>query len=120
MPMETARGIIQIESSKNYYWRATRSEPAHSAGSRLRIRRGKEESVGRVRESEREREVEWRERERSREGGECGEGALEAGETVGEVTAGREEDEVILEVARVEGTTSSSRPRRVIRCSIAR
>lgn len=48
MPMETARGIIQIESGKNYYWRATLAgpEPAHSAGSHLRIRGGKEESKG--------------------------------------------------------------------------
>lgn len=56
MPMETARGIIQIESGKNYYWRATRPEPAHSAGSHLRIRGGKEKSEGeRVGERERER-----------------------------------------------------------------
>lgn len=49
MPMETARGIIQIESGKNYYWRATRPEPAHSARSHLRIRGGKEESRERER-----------------------------------------------------------------------
>ncbi|TGZ57397.1 hypothetical protein DBV15_05790 [Temnothorax longispinosus] len=68
MPMETARGIIQIESGKNYYWRATRPEPAHSAGSHLRIRGGKEESGGRGRGSgEKERE---RERDRRDRGGE--------------------------------------------------
>lgn len=58
MPMETARGIIQIESGKNYYWRATRPEPAHSARSHLRIRGGKEES----RERERERSKRLRRR----------------------------------------------------------
>jgi len=63
MPMETARGIIQIESGKNYYWRATRPEPAHSAGSHLRIG-GKEEAAAGERERERERKR--REREKSK------------------------------------------------------
>lgn len=62
MPMETARGIIQIESGKNYYWRATRPEPAHSARSHLRIRGGKEES------RERERKIEETEEERTKGG----------------------------------------------------
>lgn len=75
MPMETARGIIQIESGKNYYWRATRTEPAHSAGSHLRIRGGKEESGGRGRGRKRESEESEEERikggrkERGREEG---------------------------------------------------
>lgn len=37
--METARGIIQIESGKNYYWRASRDESAHSAGAFANTRR---------------------------------------------------------------------------------
>lgn len=32
MPMETARGIIQIESGKNYYWRATRARAGSFRG----------------------------------------------------------------------------------------
>lgn len=81
MPMETARGIIQIESGKNYYWRATRArEPAHSAGSHLRIRGGKEESAGR------------REGGRGREEGNDGEGVM--GEAVEEKKQPRETEEV--------------------------
>lgn len=68
MPMETARGIIQIESGKNYYWRATRPEPAHSARSHLRIQGGKEKSGGRGRAREREKERDRRET-KDRDGG---------------------------------------------------
>lgn len=32
MPMETARGIIQIESGKNYYWRASRGRAGSFRG----------------------------------------------------------------------------------------
>jgi len=73
--METARGIIQIESGKNYYWRATRPEPAHSAGSHLRIRGGKEESGGRGRgrkreiEEAKEKRIKGDRKERGREEG---------------------------------------------------
>lgn len=95
MPMETARGIIQIESGKNYYWRATRPEPAHSAGSHLRIRGGKEESRGGGRGSEREREIEEIEEERIKGGRKEREnegrkkGAMRAGEAMRDETAGR-------------------------------
>lgn len=101
MPMETARGIIQIESGKNYYWRATRPEPAHSAGSHLRIRGGKEESRrGRGREREKgERKRESRSRRRGPRVVEGRKGTLGAGETVGEETAGREGGEMMVEVA---------------------
>lgn len=87
MPMETARGIIQIESGKNYYWRATRPEPAHSARSHLRIRGGKEESGGGGGGSAREIEktARWR-----------GSRVVEKRE-VGE--DGRESEEVMMEVA---------------------
>lgn len=88
MPMETARGIIQIESGKNYYWRATRPEPVHSAGSHLRIRGGKEESGGRGRGRKRESEEERGSRvAEKREGGK--KGAMRAGEAMREETAGR-------------------------------
>lgn len=92
MPMETARGIIQIESGKNYYWRAL-------GPSRLIPR----DRICEYEEEKRSREAEDAgagERERSKrpkrrgskviEKREVGKkGAMRAGEAVREETAGR-------------------------------
>lgn len=84
--METARGIIQIESGKNYYWWATRPEPgliprdriceyeeekrsweAKEAGASDRKTEEREREKERTRRSRRSRRRESRERAREEE-----------------------------------------------------
>lgn len=104
MPMETARGIIQIESGKNYYWRASRGRAGSFRG----------------------RICEYEEEKRScRSQVEVGGGGGGGGGRISRRGEGERKSVVVVmvvafEVVQVEGTTSPSRPRRMIHCSIAR